>query len=83
MKGTEMNAKLIGVDEVCEQLNVSRAYAYKVIRRLNAEMQGNGCLVVPGKVSRSFFEERFFGAENHDAGGKSEPAAEKGGRNVG
>lgn len=52
-----MNAKLIGVDEVCEQLNVSWAYAYKVIRKLNAEMQGNGCLVVPGKVSRSFFEE--------------------------
>lgn len=47
-----MNAKLIGVDEVCEQLNVSRAYAYKVIRKLNAEMQGNGCLVVPEKVNR-------------------------------
>ena len=77
-----MNAKLIGVDEVCEQLNVSRAYAYKVIRKLNAEMQENGCLV-PGKVSRSFFEERFFGAEARDAGSKAEPAAEKGGRNVG
>ena len=82
-----MNAKLIGVDEVCEQLNVSRAYAYKVIRKLNAEMQGNGCLVVPGKVSRSFFEERFFGgeggAEGRDASSKAEPEAGKGGRNVG
>ena len=78
-----MNAKLIGVDEVCEQLNVSRAYAYKVIRKLNAEMQGNGCLVVPEKVSRSFFEERFFGAEGRDASSKAEPEAGKGGRNVG
>lgn len=77
-----MSAKLIGVDEVCEQLNVSRAYAYKVIRKLNAEMQRNGCLVVPGKVSRSFFEERFFGAESRNVGGKPEPAEENGGRNV-
>lgn len=68
---------------MCEQLNVSRAYAYKVIRKLNAEMQGNGCLVVPGKASRSFFEERFFGAEGRDASSKAEPEAGKGGRNVG
>lgn len=78
-----MNAKLIGVNEVCEQLNVSRVYAYKVIRKLNTEMQGNGCLVVPGEVSRSFFEERFFGAEGRDASGNAEPEVGKGDRNVG
>lgn len=38
-------------------------------------MQRNGCLVVPGKVSRSFFEERFFGAEGRDASGNAEPEA--------
>ena len=94
-----MSAKLMGVDEVCEQLSVSRAYAYKVIRRLNAEMQENGCMVVPGKVSRSFFEERFFGASGGGEGGaaatavngkakrcaaaKASRAAGKVGRNVG
>lgn len=70
-----MSAKLMGVDEVCEQLSVSRAYAYKVIRRLNAEMQANGCMVVPGKVSRSFFEERFFGAAGDGEDGDAAKAA--------
>lgn len=75
-----MSAKLMGVDEVCEQLSVSRAYAYKVIHRLNAEMQANGCMVVPGKVSRSFFEERFFGATG---GGEDGDAAKATSVNVG
>ena len=87
-----MGAKLMGVDEVCEQLSVSRAYAYKVIRRLNAEMQQNGCMVVPGKVSRCFFEERFFGAAgsteagaetSNAACGKASRIEGKGGCNVG
>lgn len=78
-----MSAKLMGVDEVCEQLSVSRAYAYKVIRRLNAEMQENGCMVVPGKVSRSFFEERFFGASGDGEDGDAEKAtSEEAGRNA-
>lgn len=38
-KGQRMATRLIGVDEVCEQLGVSRAYAYKVIRNLNDELE--------------------------------------------
>ena len=71
-KGQRMATRLISVDEVCEQLGVSRAYAYKVIRNLNDE------LVVKGKVSAEYFERKYFGAakenhkeqgeENHDVG---------------
>ena len=58
-----MESKTIGADKVAETLGMSRAYAYKLIRRLNKEMEGRGCITVPGRVSRSYFEKRLFGGE--------------------
>ena len=39
-----MENKFIRVDEVADELGVSRPYAYKLIRQLNEELKGNGCL---------------------------------------
>ena len=36
-------------------MGVSKAYAYKVIQRLNKELQAKGYLTVAGKVNRKFF----------------------------
>ena len=33
------NKNFMTVDEVAKELNVSKSYAYKVVRELNAEMQ--------------------------------------------
>ena len=55
-----MGTRLMDAMEVAEQLGTSKAYAYKVIRKLNAELAKKGCLIVQGKVSRMFVEERFF-----------------------
>lgn len=52
-----METRLMSATEVAEQLGASKAYAYKVIRKLNAELAKEGCLVVQGKVSRAYFEE--------------------------
>lgn len=78
-----MSTKLIGVEEVCEQLNVSKSYAYKVVRKLNVELEERGCMVVPGKVSRAFFEERFFGGESAGAGIDAGANTKEGDDNVG
>ena len=40
------------VDEVAQELNVSKSYAYKVVRELNAEMQKLGYLTVTGRVNQ-------------------------------
>lgn len=48
--------------EVAEQLETSKPYAYKIIRKLNAELAKNGCLIVPGR-RRACFEERFFAGD--------------------
>lgn len=54
-----------------QALGMSRAYAYKLIRRLNKEMEERGCITVPGRVSRAYFEKRLFGGEgDSDVGDK-------------
>lgn len=48
-------------EEVCELMEVSPSFAYKVIKDLNKELSDKGYLVVSGKVSKKYFYERFFG----------------------
>lgn len=54
-------SKFITVTEIAEQLEVSKSFAYKLVKKLNDELKEQGYLVVTGKVSRLFFEERFYG----------------------
>ena len=63
-----MATKMIGAEEVAAALNTSKGYAYKVIRKLNCELERKGCLVVKGKVSAEYFEELYFGKENSHVG---------------
>ena len=63
-----MGKRMLGAREVAEQLGVSKAYSYKLIRRLNGELAEAGRIVIPGKVSASYFEEWFF-AEPQPRGG--------------
>ena len=53
------NGMFMRVDEVAKELGVSVPYAYKVIQRLNAELQEKGCLTISGRVNRNFFTEKF------------------------
>ena len=53
--------RLIGSAEVAEKLGISHSHAYKVIRRLNAELAECGHMVIAGKGSERYLEERFFG----------------------
>ena len=52
--------RLMGAAEVAETLGVSKPYAYKLIRRLNEELESSGCMFIPGKVNRAYLEETFF-----------------------
>lgn len=42
-----MENKFIRVDEVADELGVSRPYAYKLIRQLNEELKGNRTIKMP------------------------------------
>ena len=52
--------RLMGAAEVAETLGVSKPYAYKLIRRLNEELESSGCMFIPGKGNRAYLEEKFF-----------------------
>ncbi len=55
------NSILIDAAEVAQTLDVSKAYAYKVVRELNEELKNKGFITIAGKVSRKYFEEKFYG----------------------
>ncbi len=52
------------VDEVAEELGVSKPYAYKLIRSLNEELKKTGCITIAGRIDRKFFYEKFYGTKN-------------------
>ena len=45
-----MENKFIRVDEVAAELDVSKPYAYKLIRQLNEELKSKGYLTIAGRV---------------------------------
>ena len=47
------------VEEVAQELGISKSHAYKVIHQLNAELRGKGYLTIAGRVTRNFFMEKF------------------------
>lgn len=48
-------------DEVAEVMSISKSYAYKVIRRLNKEVEDKGFLTMQGRIDRKFFYDQFYG----------------------
>lgn len=59
-----MNKKLMmSADEVAETLGVSISHAYKIVRALNKDLESKGFITVAGRVSRRYFEEKFYGEE--------------------
>ena len=54
------------VDEVAQAMGISRSYAYKVVRQLNAELAKMGYLTVSGRVNRQYGLERtcYGGKQN-------------------
>jgi hypothetical protein len=47
--------------EVARIFNCCRTKAYAIIKKLNDELEAKGYLTYPGRVSRKYFNERFYG----------------------
>ena len=54
------------VNEVAEALDVSKPYAYKLIRELNEELKRKGCITIAGRIDRKFFLEKFYGVNQNN-----------------
>lgn len=51
---------------MCKTLSVSEPKAYSIVRELNKELSDKGYMVLPGRVSRKHFEERFYGVDQKE-----------------
>ena len=63
------NQNFIHADEIAEELGGSKAYAYKIVHRLNDELKAKGYVTISGRVSRKYFEEKFYGMQSDDKKG--------------
>lgn len=52
--------KFLTAADVAEILNVSRSTAYRIIRRLNDELNKAGKITVAGKISARYFYENTY-----------------------
>jgi len=57
-----MDRKLfVTAGDIADMMGVSKSRAYRIIRDLNKELSEKGYITVAGRVSRKFFEEKFYG----------------------
>ncbi|MCI8284617.1 MAG: ICEBs1 excisionase [Firmicutes bacterium] len=58
---TTENKMYITANELAEILGVSVGHAYKIIRKLNHELENDGYIVIAGKIPRRYLEKRWYG----------------------
>lgn len=46
------------VDDVAQELGISKSYAYKIVQKLNAELKEKGFMTISGRVNKQYFMER-------------------------
>ena len=52
------NASFMKVDEVAQELGISKSYAYKIVQKLNEELKRKGFLTISGRVNKQYFMKR-------------------------
>lgn len=46
--------------DVSTILKVSITSAYRIIKKLNKELENKGKIILPGKISKRYFEEKMY-----------------------
>ena len=58
--GINMKKSFYYVEDVMEMLRLKNAAAYRVMQRLNEELEAQGKMVQKGRVSVAYFNEKFY-----------------------
>ena len=53
-----LNQTFMKVKDVADVLGISKSYAYKIVRELNAELKAKGFITVSGRINRQYFLEK-------------------------
>ena len=52
------NKAFLTVEEVAAEMGVSKSYAYKIVKKLNEELQQMGYLTVAGRSNANYFRKK-------------------------
>lgn len=55
-----MEKNFMTVDDVAEELSVSKSKAYKIVRQLNKELEEKDIITVAGRVCTSYFRKKVM-----------------------
>ena len=55
-----MEKNFMTVDDVAEELSVSKSKAYKIVRQLNKELEEKGIITVAGRFCTSNFRKKVM-----------------------
>lgn len=53
----------VTAETIAKDFGVSKGYAYRMIRQMNAELKAKGYLTVAGRVSKAYYLERIYGTD--------------------
>ena len=56
----------VTADTVAKDFKVSKGFAYRMIREMNADLKAKGYLTVAGRVSKKYYLERIYGGRDDD-----------------
>ena len=63
-----MGSGFMNVEEVAEELGISKSYGYKIVKKLNMELEKKGYMTISGRVSKQYFYERMCYRANEERG---------------
>lgn len=64
-----MSNSFLRVEDVANELSVSKPYAYKLIQKLNEELKRKNYITISGRVSKQYFRERIYGLQSENKRG--------------
>ena len=53
-----MSTTFMKVQDVADELGVSKSYAYKIVQKLNDELKAQGFITISVRVNKQYFLER-------------------------
>lgn len=57
---TTVESKFYSAADIAMILGVSVSSAYRIIKKLNGELEADGKIIIPGKVSKRYFSEKVY-----------------------
>ena len=60
MTVTRIESRFMNAEQVAIILGISKSSAYRIIKRMNKELEDKGKIIVAGKISKRYFNEKVY-----------------------